>query len=85
MIKTSILISATILGASTPSLPAPSYSATEVEQILLPLPDTQAVVAQFSYLELSHGVDGFELSLTDTDAVFVDFEFAGDVHIRIGF
>ncbi len=58
---------------------------TDAEQTILNLPDTDAVVAQFSYLQLSHDLNGFSLAITDTTAVFVDFEFPGDLHIRIGF
>ena len=52
---------------------------------MIPLPQADTVIAQFSYLELSHDADGFSLSVTDKTAVFVDLEFPGDVHIRIGF
>lgn len=58
---------------------------TDAEQTILNLPDTDAVIAQFSYLQLSHDLNGFSLAITDTTAVFVDFEFPGDLHIRIGF
>lgn len=75
MIKTSIFISAAALtGAAHPT----------AEQVILPLPETQ-VVAQIAYLEIGHGPAGFEFTLGEDTAVFVDLEFPGDHHIRIGF
>lgn len=84
MIKSALIISATLFGAAAPTVLS-NPATTEAEQVIAPLPETEAVVAQFSYLEVSHSAEGFELSLSDTTAVFVDFEFAGDFHVRIGF
>ncbi|WP_427453760.1 hypothetical protein [Litorimonas sp. WD9-15] len=75
MIKTTFTISALALtGAANPT----------AEQVILPLPETQ-VVAQIAYLEIGHGPAGFEFTLGEDTAVFVDLEFPGDHHIRIGF
>lgn len=79
MIKTTFFISAVALtGAANPTL------GSTAEQVILPLPDTQ-IVAQIAYLEIGHGPTGFEFTLGDDTAVFVDLEFPGDHHIRIGF
>ena len=91
MIKTVILGTAIVFGAAGPIVPtAPTAPitdspATPAEQTALNLPATDAIVAQFSYLEISHSEDGFGLSITDNADIFVDFEFPGDLHIRIGF
>jgi len=86
MLKTALIISTTLFGAAAPLAPLSSAAPTpHAEQAVLPVPGADAVVAQFSYLELSHGPDGFGLSITDKTAVFVDVEFPGDLHIRIGF
>jgi len=84
MIKTTLFISASIFGAVAASAQVPAPPAT-AEQTLIPLPQADKVMAQFSYLELSHNADGLSLSVTDKTAVFVDLEFPGDFHIRIGF
>ena len=89
MIKTAIIASAVIFGAATPAV-NPSANLVNIdpvtaEQTALNLPNPDVVVAQFSYLEMTHGADGFGLSITDKTAVFVDFEFPGNLHIRIGF
>jgi hypothetical protein len=81
MMKTAILFTATVLGVSTPAGP----TVTSADPTILTLPAAEKVIAQFSYLELSHGVDGFGFSVTDKTDVFVDVEFPGDLHIRIGF
>jgi len=89
MIKTTILISATIFGAVAASAQVPSIDIdadpATAEQVLLPLPKADTVIAQFSYLELRHGTDGFDVSVTGKTAVFLDVEFPGNLHIRIGF
>lgn len=85
MLKSAILASAVIFGAAAPVANSAGIDPATAEQTVLNLPETEAVVAQFSYLEISHGVDGFGLSITDKTAVFVDFEFSHDLHIRIGF
>ena len=81
MMKTTLLIAATVVGAAAPAAP----NVTEVDQVVLNLPAAEKVVAQFSYLELSHGLEGFDLSITDKTDVFIDVEFPGDLHIRVGF
>lgn len=81
MIKTTILMTATALGVAAPAVP----TVTDADPTILTMPAAEKVVAQFSYLELSHGLEGFELSITDKTDVFVDVEFPGDLHIRIGF
>lgn len=75
MMKTTLFITAAALtGAAQPT----------AEQTILPIPDAK-VVAQIAYLEISQGADGFEFSLGEDTAVFIDLEFPGDHHIRIGF
>lgn len=81
MIKTAILFTATALGVAAPAVP----TTTQADPAILALPAAEKVIAQFSYLELSHGVEGFGFSVTDKTDVFVDVEFPGDLHIRIGF
>jgi len=78
MIK-STLIATTILFAGSASSVAPATA----EPAVLPLP-TSEVVAQIGHLEISHSPEGFDLSLTDVNTFFVDFEFAEKVTIRIG-
>ncbi|MEP3654351.1 MAG: hypothetical protein ABJO36_05585 [Litorimonas sp.] len=84
MLKTAIIASAALFAAA-PTAQLAEADPVTAEQAVLNLPATDAVIAQFSYLEISHGADGFGLSITDKTAVFVDFEFPGDLHIRIGF
>jgi len=84
MLKTAFIVSTILLAAPA----APQFSNADpvgADPIVLNLPQADTVVAQFSYLEISHGIDGFDFSVTDKTAVFVDFEFPGDLHIRIGF
>ena len=92
MMKTALFISTILFGAVAASAQVTNSNidphiettpATAHQAIALPKAD--AVIAQFSYLELSHDADGFDLSVTDQTAVFVDLEFPGDLHIRIGF
>jgi len=92
MIKTTILISAALFGAIAAGGQVSSAQVSDIatdpaiaEQTMIPLPQADTVIAQFSYLELSHDADGFSLSVTEKTAVFVDLEFPGEVHIRIGF
>ena len=84
MLKTTLIASAILFGAAAPTAPLADVDTATAEQTILNLPNPDAVIAQFSYLEISHGADGFGLSITDTTAVFVDFEFPGDLHVRIG-
>lgn len=85
MLKSTIIASTMFLGAVAPAqkLAAPEVKPAEQTQFIMP--QSEKVVAQFSYLEVSHGAEGFGLSITDKTAVFIDFEFPGDLHIRIGF
>lgn len=85
MMKTVIITSAVLFGAAGPAANFTDHAPATAEQTVMNLPETEAVIAQFSYLELSHDEDGFNLSITDTTAVFVDLEFPGEFHIRIGF
>lgn len=85
MLKTAIIASAVVFGTAAPTANLPEIDPATAEQTVLNLPQADAVIAQFSYLEISHGADGFGVSITDKTAVFVDFEFAGKLHIRIGF
>lgn len=85
MIKTAMIASAVLFGAAAPAAQLTEAAPVTAEQTILNLPAADVVVAQFSYLEISHGAEGFGLSITDKTAVFVDFEFPGDLHIRIGF
>lgn len=85
MLKTAIITSAFIFGAAAPATPhLAAADPVTAEQTVLNLPNADKVIAQFSYLEVSHSPDGFELAVTDSTAIFVDFEFPGDLHIRIG-
>jgi len=85
MLKTAILGTAVLFSAATPASQLIEADPATAEQTIINLPAADAVIAQFSYLEISHGADGFGLSITDETAVFVDFEFPGKFHIRIGF
>ncbi len=85
MIKTAMIASAVLFGVAAPTPQISESQPATADQTILNLPNPDVVIAQFSYLELSHGVDGFGLSITDETAVFVDVEFPGDLHIRIGF
>ena len=85
MMKTAIIASAVIFGAAAPSAPIAEIEPATAEQTMVGLPNADTVVAQFSYLELSHGSEGFSFAVTDTTGAFVDVEFPGDLHIRIGF
>lgn len=75
MLKTTLVIVAALF-TGAPHTPA--------DPTFIPLPDAD-VVAQLAYLEISHGPSGFEFTLAEKTAVFVDLEFSGDRHIRIGF
>lgn len=85
MIKTVMIASAVLFGAAAPTTQLTEAAPATAEQTILNLPNADVVIAQFSYLELSHGAEGFGLSITDKTGVFVDFEFPGDLHIRVGF
>jgi len=87
MIKTTIIISAALFGTVAAGTKAAhkTPSPSTAEQTLLPIPSADNVIAQFSYLEISHDFDGFSVSVTEKSAVFIDVEFPGDLHIRIGF
>lgn len=84
MMKTALIASAVIFTAPAAG-PLTEIDSATAEQTILPLADTEAVIAQFSYLEICHDGTGFNVAVTDTTAVFVDLEFPGDLHIRIGF
>ena len=84
MLKTALIASAVMFGVAAPTQLVDTDLQT-AEQTALHLPAADVVVAQLSYLEISHGVDGFQVSVTDETGVFVNFEFAGDRHVRIGF
>ena len=85
MLKSTVIASAILFGAAAPSVPLTNAVPASAEQTVMKLPAADAVIAQFSYLEISHGADGFELSVTDNADIFVNFEFPGDLQIRIGF
>lgn len=85
MMKTALIASAVMFGAAAPSTQLADTEPATAEQVIMNLPRADAVIAQFSYLELSHGIEGFSFAVTDKTAVFVDLEFPGDLHIRIGF
>lgn len=85
MLKITIVAFAVLFGASAPIAPFAETDPVTAEHVIFNLPDADAVVAQFSYLEISHDADGFGLSVTDKTAIFVNFEFPGNLHIRIGF
>jgi len=79
MMKSIIFMSAMALtGATQATIP------TTADQTKLSLAETK-VVAQIVYMEINHGPKGFEFSLIEDSGVFVDLEFSGDTHIRIGF
>lgn len=84
MLKSAVIASAVLFGASVPVDNLSDTQTVSAEQTLLKLPKPDAVVAQFSYLELSHGANGFDISVTDSTDIFVDFKLAGKFHIRIG-
>lgn len=85
MLKTAIIASAVLFGAAVPSARVTETPPATAQQTLLNLPPAETVIAQLSYLEISHGIDGFGISVTDKTAVFVNFEFSGNLHLRIGF
>lgn len=85
MMKTALIASAVLFGAAAPTTQLAETELATAEQTVLNLPATDSVIAQFSYLELSHDSTGFSFAITDKTAVFVDLEFPGEFHIRIGF
>ena len=85
MLKSAIISSAVLFGAAAPATPIINVAPATAEQTVLNLPEVDAVVAQFAYLEISHGEKGFGFSITDVTAVFVDVEFPGKLHLRVGF
>lgn len=85
MLKTTLIASAVLLGVAAPPAQISEGLPAAAEQTLLIIPPAETVIAQLSYLEISHGAAGFDFSVTDTTAVFVDIGFPGDLHIRIGF
>ena len=84
MMKTALIATAVIV-AAPPAAYLTDIEPEVAEQTIMTLPETKSVIAQFSYLELSHDETGFRFAITDTNAVFVDLEFPGEFHIRIGF
>ena len=84
MLKSAIIASAVLFGAAAPVSPTLETAPATAQQTQLNLPEAEAVIAQFAYLEISHGDTGFELSITDETAVFVNVEFPGNLHIRVG-
>ncbi len=84
MLKTTILGTAIVFGAAAPVTQLTEANPATAEQTVLHLPSADAVIAQFSYLEFSHGADGFGLSIADNADMYLDFAFPGDLHIRIG-
>ncbi len=89
MIKTAILLTATALGFAAPALPTSTIrpaapSVTEADPAFMALLPAKKVIAQFAYLEVQHGAEGFGFSITDQTGVFVDVEFPGDLYVRIG-
>jgi len=84
MLKSAILASVVLFGASVPFDNLSDSHPISAEQTVLKLPKPDAVVAQFSYLEISHGEKGFDVSVIDSTDIFVDFKLAGKFHIRIG-
>jgi len=84
MLKSTIIASAVLFGASVPVDDLSDTHPVSAEQTILSLPKPEAVVAQFSYLELSHGENGFAVSVTDSTDIFIDFKLVGKFHIRIG-
>jgi len=85
MIKTTIIISAAFMGTIAAGTQVSDKPPVIADQTLLPIPQTESVIAQFSHLELIHNDEGFRFSVTDTTDVFLDLEFPGELHIRIGF
>jgi hypothetical protein len=84
MLKSAIIASAVLFGASVPVDNLSNAQPVSAKHTILNLPKPDVIVAQFSYLEVSHGDNGFDLSVTDSTDVFVDFKLAGKFHIRIG-
>jgi len=84
MLKSAIIASAVLFGASVPVDNLSGTHPVSAEQTILKLPKPDVVVAQFSYLEISHGKNGFDVSVIDSTDIFVDFKLAGKFHIRIG-
>lgn len=85
MMKTALIASAVLFGAAAPTSQMSETDGASAEQTIMNLPATDSVIAQFSYLELSHDATGFSFAITDKTAVFVDLEFPGEFHVRIGF
>lgn len=85
MIKTAVIISAALIGNVAASVQLSDTAPEIAEQTIIPLPQTESVIAQFSYIELVQDSEGLRFSVTDKTAAFVDLEFPGDLHIRIGF
>lgn len=84
MLKSVMIASAVLFGASVPVDNLSDVHPMPAEQTVLKLPKPDTVVAQFSYLEISHGENGFDVSVIDSTDIFVDFKLAGKFHIRIG-
>ena len=84
MMKTALIATAVIV-AAPPAAYMTDIAPEAAEQTNLNLPEAKSVMVQFSYLELSHDETGFSFAVTDTAAIFVDLEFPGEFHIRIGF
>ena len=85
MLKSAVIASTLLFGAAAPTPPLVPVEPATAEQTVLNLPGADTVIAQVSYLEISHDADGFGFSITDNADIFVNFEFPGDLHIRIGF
>ena len=85
MLKSAIIASAVLLGTAAPITPHVEPAPVTAEQTALNLPEVDAVIAQFAYLEISHDQTGFGFSITEDTAVFVDLVFPGNLSVRIGF
>ena len=85
MLKSTIIAFAVLFGAATPVSSVVDPASEKIEQTAINLPEVDAVVAQFAYLEISHDHNGFRFSVTDETAVFVDIEFPGNLSIRVGY
>ncbi len=85
MFKTAIIASTVLFAAAAPAANVNNIEPATADATVLNLPDAESVIAQISYLEIRHGADGFEVSITDKTAIFMDVEFPGNLHIRIGF
>jgi len=85
MLKSAIITSAVLFGAATPVSSIVETPPATAEQIVSNPPEANAVIAQLAYLEINHGDEGFGLSIAENSAVFVDVEFPGNLHIRVGF